>query len=88
MSRSGRTDRGPSIEGSNVPGNPLRSYRMSMLAHGFVDSGSDDEFALDETDPMSYSVVRIRKAPVTVASVIAAVILLLLIGAVVLLASQ
>ena len=44
----------------NVPGNPLRSYRMSMLAHGFVDQPESTEFMLDESDPMSYSVVRIR----------------------------
>ncbi len=25
------------IEGSNVPGNPLNSYRMSMIAHGFTE---------------------------------------------------
>jgi len=44
----------------NVPGNPLRSYRMSMLSHGFVDQPDSAEFMLDESDPMSYSVVRIR----------------------------
>ena len=48
------------VGGSNVPGNPLRSYRMSMLAHGFVDTSGDDSFELDETDPMTYSVVRLR----------------------------
>jgi hypothetical protein len=59
---------GPSGEGaesSNHAGNPLRSYRMSMLAHGFVDQSDADqsdraEFALDESDPMSYGVVRTR----------------------------
>ena len=44
----------------NVPGNPLRSYRMSMLKHGFIDQPDSTEFVLDESDPMSYSVVRIR----------------------------
>ena len=44
----------------NVPGNRLRSYRMSMLSHGFVDQPDSTEFMLDESDPMSYSVVRIR----------------------------
>jgi hypothetical protein len=33
---------------------------MSMLAHGFVDQPESSEFMLDESDPMSYSVVRIR----------------------------
>ena len=85
MSRSGRSGGRP-VEDSNVPGNPLRSYRMSMLAHGFIDRDSDDEFTLDETDPMSYSVVRLRKTPVTIASIAALVILILLIAAFVLLA--
>jgi hypothetical protein len=70
----------------NVPGNPLRSYRMSMLAHGFVDQAESPEFTLDESDPMSYSVVRIRGGQVhaawllgalfLVAGVVAAVVLL------------
>jgi hypothetical protein len=45
-------------DGSNVPGNPLRSYRMSMLAHGFVDETSAAGFELDESEPMTYGVVR------------------------------
>ena len=70
----------------NVPGNPLRSYRMSMLAHGFVDQSESREFMLDESDPMSYSVVRIRGGKVNAAwltgtillvvGVVAAVVLL------------
>jgi hypothetical protein len=50
----------PPVDSSNVPGNPLRSYRMSMLAHGFVDQPDDAEFTLDESDPMNYGVVRTR----------------------------
>lgn len=44
-------------------GNPadrrLSSYRMSMLAHGFVDSddGGRHEFVPDESGPMNYAVV-------------------------------
>lgn len=80
-----RRSHGQRVDGSNVPGNPLRSYRMSMLAHGFVDHHTDEEFTLDETDPMSYSVVRLRKTPVTVGSVTPVVVLVLLIAAIVLL---
>jgi hypothetical protein len=63
------------IESSNVPGNPLRSYRMSMLAHGFLPTGASDEseWMLDETDPMSYAVVATRRPAVAVAVVIAVV---------------
>ena len=62
---------GPSGEGaepSNRPGNPLRSYRMSMLTHGFVDQTDDRsdnvDFTLDESDPMSYGVVRTGGGPI------------------------
>jgi hypothetical protein len=51
---------GIGAESGNVPGNPLRSYRMSMLSHGFVDQTDDTDFTLDESDPMSYGVVRVR----------------------------
>jgi hypothetical protein len=51
---------GTGAEPSNVPGNPLRSYRMSMLSHGFVDESDKTDFTLDESDPMSYGVVRLR----------------------------
>ena len=51
---------GTGEEQGNTPGNPLRSYRMSMLSHGFVDQSDTTDFTLDESDPMSYSVVRIR----------------------------
>jgi hypothetical protein len=63
------------IESSNVPGNPLRFYRMSMLAHGFLPTGQSDdsEWTLDETGPMSYAVVASRHAAVAVAVVIAVV---------------
>ena len=57
----------------NVPGNALRSYRMSMLAHGFVDQPDSDEFMLDESDPMSYGVVRIRGGQVQWASLLGAI---------------
>ena len=49
------------IEGSNVPGNPLRSNRMSMLAHGFLDTDSRRHFSLDDSDAVNYSVMRIRR---------------------------
>lgn len=48
---------GAPVKGS-VPGNPLRTYRMSMLAHGFVDQPDRSEFELDDTDPIAYGLVR------------------------------
>ncbi len=33
---------------------------MSMLAHGFTDQSDNAEFTLDESDPMTYGVVRTR----------------------------
>lgn len=47
-----------SLEGSNVPGNPLRSFRMSMLAHGFLDRDKTADFRLDESDRLTYGIVR------------------------------
>lgn len=67
---SGRFRR-TSPERGNVPGNPLRSYRMSMLAHGFVEESERGEFALDDSDPVTYSVVRLRGKPLTAAACIA-----------------
>ena len=48
---------------------------MSMLAHGFVDDSSSSEFKLDESDPMSYSVVRIRSQTSPIAAGITALVL-------------
>jgi hypothetical protein len=50
-----------SIDAGDVPGNPLRSYRLAMLGHGFVDDAAGDEFKLDESDAIGYSLLRIRK---------------------------
>ena len=70
---------GNSFESSNVPGNPLRSYRMSMLAHGFVDDSDSPEFSLDETDPMSYSVVRMRNQTAPIAAVVMGLVVILIV---------
>jgi hypothetical protein len=48
---------------------------MSMLAHGFVDQPGSPEFMLDESDPMSYSVVRIRRGQVQWAWLLGAIFL-------------
>jgi len=48
---------------------------MSMLAHGFVDQEESTEFMLDESDPMSYSVVRIRGGEVHVVWLLGAILL-------------
>lgn len=73
----GHHQSGPPIESSNAPGNPLRSYRMSMLAHGFVDDSNSSDFILDESDPMSYSVVRMRSQTTPIALRISAIVLLI-----------
>ena len=69
---------------SNDPGNPLRGYRMSMLAHGFVDDSDRSGFKLDDSDPMSYSVVRMRdQVPLTAAGITALVVIAVIVIAVV-----
>ena len=50
---------------------------MSMLAHGFVDDSNSSDFKLDESDPMSYSVVRIRSQAAPVAAAITALVLVI-----------
>lgn len=75
------------VDRSNVPGNPLRSYRMAMLMHGFVDEAGDDGFTTDERDPMSYSVVRLRRDSSVIALVAAMVVLVAIVIAVIVLAA-
>ena len=52
-----------SLDGSSVPGNPLRSFRMSMLAHGFVDRSTTVDFRRDDSDRLTYGIVRRFNAP-------------------------
>lgn len=52
---------------------------MSMLAHGFVDDSDSSDFSLDESDPMSYSVVRIRNQNLPIALGITALALIVVI---------
>ena len=67
-----------------MPGNPLRSYRMSMLAHGFVDTPDEDTFELDDTDPVTSSVVRLRGSPLPAAAYLAiAAVILVIIGVII-----
>lgn len=66
---------GAPADSGNVPGNPLRSYRMSMLAHGFVQHDGSVEFELDESDPINYGVVR-RGGRVPMATAITVAVLL------------
>ena len=51
-----------SLDGSDVPGNPLRSFRMEMLAHGFVDRATTAGFGVDESDRLALGIVRRFKA--------------------------
>jgi hypothetical protein len=67
----------PPVGSGNVPGNPLRSYRMSMLAHGFVDPSDGTDFEIDDSGPLSYSVVRIRNRTAPTAAGIAALVLII-----------
>ena len=60
MSRHIFGSSGVGAEPGNATGNPLRSYRMSMLTHGFVDRLDEADFTVDESDAMSYSIVRVR----------------------------
>jgi len=76
---------GSKIESGNVPGNPLSSYRMSMLTHGFVldsDTG-DEQWVAGDDSPMTYGVVRSAHAPLAVAIVIAVLLVLLVAAAVI-----
>lgn len=68
------------VKGS-VPGNPLRTYRMSMLAHGFVDQPDRSDFEPDDTDPIAYGVVRKGGRIPTVAAITVGLLLVVLIGA-------
>ena len=69
------------LDYGNSPENRLSSYRMSMLAHGFVadDRSGRAEYKPDDSGPMTYAVVRIRNAGM--APVLAA--LLIVIGIIV-----
>lgn len=48
-----------------------------MLAHGFVDDSNSSDFKLDESDPMSYSVVRIRSQTAPIVAAITALVLVI-----------
>ena len=49
-------------DSGNVPGNPLRSYRMSMLAHGFLqDEARTGEMRPDANQSLTYSVGPLRR---------------------------
>ena len=67
----------PPVGSGNVPGNPLRSYRMSMLAHGFVDRLNGTDFEIDDSGPLSFSVVLIGNQTAPRAAGIAAFVLII-----------
>lgn len=66
---------GTPLDSGNHPGNSLRSYRMSMLAHGFVDESDHKAFKPDDVDPLSYGVVRFRGGRIPVVAAIAVAVL-------------
>ena len=43
------------LDSGNNPENPLRSYRMGMLSHGFLAKDHESEWEPDESGPMAYS---------------------------------
>ena len=76
---------GSQIESGNVPGNPLRSYRMSMIAHGFVldNESGDERWVAGDDSPVAYGVIRSAHAPMVIAIAIAVVLVLLVSAAVI-----
>ena len=81
---------GPNAEGSqidsgNVPGNPLRSYRMSMIAHGFIldNESGDERWVAGDDSPVSYGVIRSVHAAMAVAIVIAVALVILVTAAII-----
>ena len=71
-----------SLDGSNVPGNPLRSFRMSMLAHGFVDRTKTADFKLDDSDRLTYGIVRrFRAAPIAGAIIMGIIVAAIIVAA-------
>ena len=75
------------IDSGKVAGNPLRPYRQSMLAHGFIQTDESDtsEMHPDVNESLTYSVGPLhRKAPLAPAlATLAVLIALFLIAALV-----
>ena len=69
-----RVNRVP-LDYGNTPANPLSSYRMSMLSHGFLPTEDGQEYLPDESGPMTYGVVLLRKGG-SVALVVVVVVLI------------
>lgn len=64
------------VEGGGAESpNPLRDFRMSMLGHGFVDE-ANNEFALDDSDPVAYGLVRMRRGGLTPGVAAAAIVVI------------
>ena len=51
------------VDSGNSPGNPLRSYRMAMLSHGFLPDAdaTKHEMSPDEAESLTYSVGPLRR---------------------------
>jgi hypothetical protein len=71
------------LDAGDTPGNPLRSLRMSMLAHGFVQKDQRGEYELDEHDPLAYGLVRPggRMPVAALVTVIVTIAIIVVIGA-------
>ncbi len=68
------------VDSGNVPGNPLRSYRMSMLAHGFVQGVEETaaEMRPDDHESLTYSVGPPRRRVSLVSALVALAVLVAL----------
>lgn len=67
------------VDSGNVPGNPLRSYRMAMLSHGFVPVDDSDraEMKPDESDSISYAIVPLRRTNPPIAATVTVIVFLI-----------
>ena len=76
---------GSQVESGNVPGNPLRSYRMSMIAHGFVldNESGDERWVAGDDSPVTYGVIRSVHAPMAIAIAVAVVLVIIVSAAII-----
>ena len=75
------------LDSGNDPGNPLRSYRMSMLSHGFLPDADAKrhEMKPDEAESLTYSVGPLHRtaSPLRVTVALLSLVALLVVAVVV-----
>lgn len=67
----------PPLDAADVPENPLRSFRMWMLAHGFIEQPRSHQFRPDRMDHLTCGVLG-PGGPLPIAMAATVAILLLL----------